>query len=194
MPGYQLSPFDVGQIKAHMYHGLGAADIRRIMRKPTGRKKWSLPTISTAVNKLTQNPKWRGEREEGSGRPRVTTAKQDQKIVDHVFEKRGRKKTTVTSIKREFPDLRKFSSSTIERRLDDAGLGYLRRRDKSKVPTIHLKPRVSYCKIVLKTPQHILNQWAYVDGTAYYLEAHPTYAERARLFIAVVVSVSRPLV
>lgn len=138
MPGYQLSPFDVGQIKAHMHHGLGAADIVRIMRKPSGRKKWSLSAIATAVRKLTENPKWRGEREEGSGRPRITTAKQDKQILEHVIEKRGRKKTTVTSIKRQFPEMREFSNDTIERRLIDAGLGFLRRRDKSKVPMMYL--------------------------------------------------------
>lgn len=174
MPGYQLSPFDVGQIKAHMYHGLGAADIVRIMRKPSGRKKWSLAAIATAVRKLTENPKWRGEREEGSGRPRVTTAKQDKQILEHVIEKRGRKKTTVTSIKRQFPEMREFSNDTIERRLDDAGLGFLRRRDKSKVPTMYLKPRATYSTKVLTIPQHILDQWAYVDGTAHYLEV-PSY-------------------
>ena len=37
MSGYQLSAFEIGQIKAHVYHGLGAAQIARILVKADGK-------------------------------------------------------------------------------------------------------------------------------------------------------------
>ena len=37
MSGYQFSPFEIGQIKAHMHHGLGAAQMARILVKADGK-------------------------------------------------------------------------------------------------------------------------------------------------------------
>ena len=37
MSGYQLAAFEIGQIKAHVYHGLGAAQIARIFVKADGK-------------------------------------------------------------------------------------------------------------------------------------------------------------
>ena len=79
--GYQLSAFDVGQIKAHLHHGLGPAAIARVMKKPDGTSTWSVRAISDAVVKLQEDPEWRGERQVGSGRPRVTTKKQDKMVI-----------------------------------------------------------------------------------------------------------------
>ena len=35
--GYQLDEFDVGQVKAHMHHGLGSTTISGIMLKADGK-------------------------------------------------------------------------------------------------------------------------------------------------------------
>ena len=43
MSGYQFSPFEIGQIKAHMYHGFGAAQMARILVKADGKTQWSDP-------------------------------------------------------------------------------------------------------------------------------------------------------
>ena len=32
----QLTPFEVGHIKAHVHHGLGASAIARLVKKPDG--------------------------------------------------------------------------------------------------------------------------------------------------------------
>ena len=79
-----------------MHHGLGGAAISRILVKPDGINHWSEQACQDAVRKLTSNPKWRGEREEGSGAPRQTTKAQDNQIVSAVLNWRGKAKVTVT--------------------------------------------------------------------------------------------------
>ena len=39
LSGYRLGPFEMGQIRAHMYHGLGATGISRLLVKPDGKQK-----------------------------------------------------------------------------------------------------------------------------------------------------------
>ena len=77
---YQLGPFEMGQVKAHLSHGLSAAEISRRVFKPDGQTHYGETAISNCIDKLRQQPKWRGEREKGSGRLRKTTAKQDKGI------------------------------------------------------------------------------------------------------------------
>ena len=74
----RLTPWEYGQIKTHMHHGLGGAEISRILLKPDGRNHWSETAIQVAVNIIQEDPDFRGEREEGSGAPRKTTKKQDR--------------------------------------------------------------------------------------------------------------------
>ena len=61
----QLSPFDIGQVKAHLHHGLKGAAISRIMVKADGKSRWSEQAIQDAIKKLESNPKWRGEPRHG---------------------------------------------------------------------------------------------------------------------------------
>ena len=67
MSGYQFSPFEIGQIKAHLHHGLGATQIARITLKPDGRSHWSDTAVQKQIDKLGANPRWKGVRQEGSG-------------------------------------------------------------------------------------------------------------------------------
>ena len=67
MSSYQLSPFYLGQKKAHAYHGLGASAIARILVKPDGKTHWSAQAVQDAIDKLAEKPKWAGERKVGSG-------------------------------------------------------------------------------------------------------------------------------
>ena len=60
LSGYQLDRFDVGQVKAHMHHGLGSTSISQIMVKADGTSKFSEQAILDCMNKLKSNPKWRG--------------------------------------------------------------------------------------------------------------------------------------
>ena len=105
----QLGPFEIGQIKAHVSHGMGGAAISRILFKPGGIKTWSEKCVQDAVKKLADNPDWRGERATGSGGPRCTTKKQDKAIEDYVLKWRGEEKVTVAVIRREHLWARKIS-------------------------------------------------------------------------------------
>ena len=83
---YQFTGFDIGQIHAHMYHGLGATAISRILTKPDGKTHWTDTAIQNAMDKLTAAPTWKGVREEGSGAPRKTTEAQDKLIMKAVID------------------------------------------------------------------------------------------------------------
>ena len=51
----QLTPFEIGQIKAHLYHGLGPVGISRIVKKPDG-SPISHGRISLVASKLASDP------------------------------------------------------------------------------------------------------------------------------------------
>ena len=170
MSGYHLSAFELGQIKAHVYHGLAPYAISKILVKGDGETHWSWNAIKAAAEKLESDPAWRGEREGGSGRPRETTEKEDRAIVKHVLEKRGKQKVTVKNIKRALPWLKRVSDTLVSDRIGEAELAYLRRRNKSKVTRAYLGERVQYCQAVKRKRTTTLESWAYTDGTVYYLD------------------------
>ena len=89
MATYQLSPFEVGQVKAHMEHGLGCTSIASRIFKADGKTTFGETAIMNCMNKLRNNPAWRGGREDGSGAPRKTTVKQDRAVVQWVLKHRG---------------------------------------------------------------------------------------------------------
>ena len=133
MAGYQLSPFEVGQVKAHMEHGLGSTEISRRVFKPDGKSNFSETAILQCMGKLKKNPRWRDDRAEGSGAPRKTSTKQDREIVRWLLKERGRQKVSVGRLKKQFPYLRRLSATLVEERLHEAELEYLRRRKKTIV-------------------------------------------------------------
>jgi hypothetical protein len=55
----QFTPFDVGQVKAHMHHGLGAQRISQIVTEADGKTKWTDTAVQDCMNKLLANPRWR---------------------------------------------------------------------------------------------------------------------------------------
>ena len=165
----RLTPFEVGQVKAHAYHGLGAADIARIVKKSDG----SAPSeqgIANVLHRLVEEPAWRGERKGGSGRPRATPASLDKDIVREVFRRRGTCKVTVAYLQRKFPAARRVSRSCLEARLHEAGLQYLRRRQKSLVPSAYKAERLVFAASVMRMHEATLRRWAYTDGTVFYLD------------------------
>ena len=165
----KLTPFEYGQIKAHMHHGLKAADIVKIVTRMDG-SGFSHPTIVAAIEKLDSNKHFRGERAEGSGRPRKTSVSVDKKIYKEVLKGRGKHKVTVTFLKKSIPHLRHLSNTLVEERLHEAGLQYLRRRRKTIVPSQYIKSRLAYCRWILKQRRQTLEQFAYSNGTVFYLD------------------------
>ena len=127
---HQLTPFEVGQIKAHMEHGLTGAAIARRVKRADGKTSFGETAILNCMAKLEADPHWRGDKGERSGRPRKTTTKQDKQVVRWLLKKRGKQKVSVSTLKKEFTFLRQLSDSLVEERLFEAELSYLRRRKK----------------------------------------------------------------
>ena len=178
--GYQLLEFDVGQVKAHMHHGLGSTEISRIMLKADGVAKFSEQAILNAMNKLRSNPKWRGERASGSGAPRKTTGQQDKSVIKWLLKQRGKEKVTVNRLRKNFPFLKKLSNSLVEDRLHDAELAWLRRRRKAIVTKEYLQERLDYCRAVKRKHASVLEKWCYTDGTVFYLDRTNDEAENSQ--------------
>ena len=168
--GARLGPFEVGQIKAHLHHGLSGAAIVKILKKPDCKSSWSAQAVYDAIAKLNEQPTWRGERAEGSGAPRKTTKMQDRELERFVLANRGKLKVTVPRLRREFAWTGDVSDSLLEDRLHEAGLRWLRRRRKTIVTKMYLKRRVEYCHAALAKKQKTLDTWAYTDGTVFYLD------------------------
>lgn len=166
----QFTPFEVGQIKAHVHHGLSAAAISRLLVKPDGKNYWSERAVGDAITKLEENPTWRGERQKGSGRKRKTSKKLDKLVERQVFKHRGSTKVTVAYLKKIIPALRPLSDGLVESRLHDAGLAWLRRRKKFLVTCKYIQPRIDFAQNVLAMHQSTLKRWAYSDGTVFYLD------------------------
>ena len=167
--GARLTPFEIGQIKAHLHHGLSAAAIIGIVQKSDG-SPISMQGMVDAIDKLQANKHWRGEREEGSGRPRVTSARLDRAIVNAVFRRRGREKVTVHWLKKRLISARRVSDSTLEARLHEAGLQWLRRRRKTLVPKKYKRSRCEYADRIKKMHRTTLERFAFTDGATWYLD------------------------
>ena len=180
MAAYHLGPFEAGQVKAYMSLGMGCVAIAKRLYKPDGSTPFGETAIVNCMNKLKENPRWRGERKEGSGASRKTTAKQDKLIVNWLTKERGRQKVTVSKVKQRFRFLRKYSDSLVEDRLHDAHLKWLRRRRKSIVTQQYLDARVKYCLAVKRKHQSTLDRYAYTDGTLWYLDRTKSEAEESK--------------
>ena len=165
---YHLTPFEYGQIKAHLEHDERPAEIRRLVLRPDG-EPFSERCILNAVAKLRADPTFRGERQEGSGAPRKTSKRLDNKIIHRVLKYRGEVKVTVPWLRKELPELQGLSDHLIRERLWEAGLVYLRRRRKSLVPDKYIPERLEYAEWVLAQRADSLRKWAYVDGTVWFL-------------------------
>ena len=175
----QLTPFEVGQVKAHMLHGWGAGKIAEAVKRADG-ESFGETAILNCMRKLREDPGWRGERQQGSGAPRKTSAKMDSAIVKWVLKHRGGKKVTVSALKKHFPSLRAFNDTLVQERLAEADLVWLRRRKKCLVPKCHLKARIRYCEGVKRKHQSTLMKTAFTDGTVYYLDRDDAEAENSK--------------
>jgi hypothetical protein len=170
MPSYQLTPFEVGQVVAHMHHNLTALQISRIIYKGDGKSRFSERAIKTCMDALHADPSWKGQRQEGSGAPRKTTKRQDAQIVDAMYKYRGQQKVNVAWLKKRYVWARGLSDTAVAERLRDAGLQYLRRRRKFIVEATYIDERLEYCASVKRKRQSTLDKWAYTDGTVFFLD------------------------
>jgi hypothetical protein len=123
-----------------------------------------------------------------AGRPRETTAAQDKSIVRLVFKHRGRAIVTSKFIRKKIRSLRKISERTIRRRLEEAGLAWLRRRKKTFVPTMYKPGRLRWARWVLRQSAKALRFMIHTDGTSFYLARTLSEQEnKARLALGAMV-------
>ena len=101
-----------------------------------------------------------------SGRPRETSEALDKAIVRLVHKHRGSVKVTVGFVKKHILKARGLSDSSVERRLGEAGLKWLRRRRKTLVLAEYKRSRVLFGEWVLTRTAPTLQRWIYSDGTA----------------------------
>ena len=171
-----LTPFEIGQIKAHLYHEVRPAEIQRLVRRENG-EEFCKTAIHNAVAKLQENPDWRGERQEGSGRPRETDEKTDAKLEKTVQKERGKRKVTVSYLKRTHPEFRKLSNSLVEERLHSMGYKYLPRRDKTLVTPEYVQGRLDYAAWIKRQSTKYIESIAFTDGTTYFLDTEDSELE-----------------
>ncbi len=183
----RLSPYLRGVIYGMHLTGATLPEIEQKVRKPDGSRlsnggAWGCVKLCEANGGL----KWDGDASAiaSSGRPRETTKAMDKALLKLVFKHRGRAIVTVAFAQKHLPAWRAVSGSTVERRLGEAGLAYLRRRRKSLVPKQYKLPRKRWAWWVKGRPDAELQRFAYTDGTVFYLartEAETEDLNRAAL-------------
>ena len=147
-------------------------DIAKKIQKPDG-SKFTQQGARQCIQLCDDNGglKWHGDVAKMSlcGRPRETTAAMDHALTKLVLKHRGSAIVTVAFLQKMLPEWRGVSDTTVERRLFDAGLAWLRRRRKSLIPAKHKVTRLRWARWVKTRPDGELKRWAYADGTSFYL-------------------------
>lgn len=168
----RLTPFLRGVIFGMFLAGSSVSEIMDEVTKPDGSTP-SKTAVEDAIQRVQQTGALLSDGGSGgassAGRPRSTEAALDKKIVKFVFKHRGLAKVTVAFLRKRLPAIRKLSTRTLQRRLQEAGLAWMKRRRKSLVPTQHKPARLRFARWVLRQSAAMLRAWAYSDGTTFYL-------------------------
>ena len=177
----RLSTFVKGAIYSLWMTGSTISEICDEVMKPGGAAP-SWPAVSAAVRECEAkggyDHDWDScEEVHPGGRPRHTTSALDKKIVQTVFKFRGRAKVTVKFLQKTIKAARVVSGRTLNRRLAEAGLAWLRRRRKSLVPSVYKQPRLAWADWVLARTTTTMLRWMYTDGAAFYLARTPAESE-----------------
>ena len=150
--------------------GLPYPEIAQKVEKSDGKRPSQQAMCETVKNcEAKGGLRWNGEVSSARGPPRKTSTALDRRIVKMVFKNRGHAKVTVDFLRKKIPALRKLSKRTVQRRLSEAGLAWLRRRRKSLVPALHKQSRIDFSKWVLSRTTATLRRWVYSDGASFYL-------------------------
>ena len=168
----RLSPLVRGMIFGMHRAGSTVAEIVDDVVKPDG----SAPSRTAVYGAIALCQKrgvggWDGEPRRAShrGKPRATAPGFDKKIVALVFKHRGKAIVTAAFVRKKIVAARALSVRTVQRRICAAGLLWMRRRRKTLVLAKHKEARMAWSRWVLKRRPATLSQWAYTDGTVFYL-------------------------
>jgi hypothetical protein len=166
----RLTPLQRGMIFMGFLAGSSLQDIADDVEKQDGSHPSTQAVSDTiALAKANGGSKWNGEVHGDAGRPRETSSKLDQAIRKLVFQKRGSIKVTAKVVRKLVVGASKLSLRSIQRRISEAGLAYLRRRRKHLVSPAHKQERLEWVAWVYLLPAAMLARWAYTDGTSFYL-------------------------
>jgi transposase len=168
MSSARLDVWARAQIVAFHKAGCSTDTIVKKVRKKDG-KRPKIRSVRKTIAKHKAMPSWRGEDSSAGGRPRALTEKEHKELTRLVFRERGQHKVTVAYCKKRLPFLRRVNNSTVERALHRAGLTWLRRCEKRFVPPAWKVVRLRYCRWLVLMAQAFLNNFAYTDGTSFYL-------------------------
>ncbi len=152
-----------------------SAEIQKTVNKKDGNRP-HIRAIDAVLAKKREAPDCRGQDSQAGGRPRALTDAQQRQLVALVFKNRGRAVVTTAFSKRRLRFLRKVRSQTVCNALQAAGLKWLHRRRKAAVPRNHKEPRLIYCRWLRKQTAAFLRNFAYTDGTTFYLARGPAEA------------------
>lgn len=177
---YQFTAFELGQIKAHLYHEVKPAEIQRIVYKSDGISQFSIQAIHDAKAKFEADPNWRGERLGKSGPQRKTTKADDKKLVSLVYKERGKRKVTTKFLKKRVGAFKKLTRQTVAKRLKEHGLKYLPRRKHALVAKKYVAERKAFARFALKQTDAKLRKWAFTDGTSFFLARDDSEHESAK--------------
>lgn len=166
----RLTPFQRGMIYMGFLVSLTLNDIADKVSKD----KKSIPSVQTVSNTIEHakthgGSKWDGVLDSDAGRPRKTDTALDKQILSLVFQKRGSAKVTAAYVRKVLKSARKVALRTIQRRIREAGLRWLRRRRKTLLTKAHRDERLEWAVFVQEQTTAMLARWAYSDGTSFYL-------------------------
>ena len=151
-----FTPFVQGAIYAFFLAGWTYQEIADEVEKVDGTNPCQ-QSVASVVKQVSENGgmQW-GPDKSDVGRPRQTTDALDKAIVKLVFKHRGSTVVTAKYVRKTIKAARDVSTRTVRRRLVEAGLAYLRRRDKSLVPEAHKASRLSWASWLLARSAVIL--------------------------------------
>ena len=172
----KLGPFEVGQIISLHAEGYSNPQICLRALKADG-SAMGREAVRLVLRKRQEQPRWTGERQAGSGRPRATTLAADKAAVQEVLKHRGSLKITSGKVRVRVRGMSKVSPRTVRRRLVEAHLRWLRRRRKTLVPETSRKTRKTWARWVRRLPAKTLRRWVYTDGVSFYLDRDEAEAE-----------------
>ena len=169
MPSFaRFTPFTRGKIVGKAEEGVSAKRIRTSVLKQDG-QPGSLRAINGVIGKARKDPGWQGENSAAGGRPPALSAADTNRLMQLIHDEVGIAKVTIRYCRKRLPSLKKVSEECVRRTLHRLGLAWRLRRGKAAVAKSHKPARLKYCDWALKQPQRMLDRWAYVDGTSWYL-------------------------
>jgi hypothetical protein len=165
-----LTPYLRGVVYGLFLAGCTLLEISEEVVKPDGSHP-SMSSISDCIKTAESSGGicWDGNTCPPTGRARTWKPALDKAIVKLVFKMRGSTIVTAKYVRKTLKIARTVPLRTLQRRLQEAGFAWLRRRRKSLVSPVHRAARLEWAAWVLSRTAVTLARWAYTDGTTFFL-------------------------